>query len=147
MSIWCKFVRCCRESTPIICSAKKLSNTKVSRAINSPVNRVIATNCPTGLRKRNAEWNHIYSPFWLNANRLEPNVESEKKKNFDDPIVGSERSNIDHGFESFNGKSSSGEEPTSPVSKISVAFKAYAKILLPKITSDCSHRSIKAIRT
>ncbi|XP_037026446.1 putative homeodomain transcription factor isoform X2 [Bradysia coprophila] len=81
------------------------------------VHRNSSTNCPPGLKKRNADWNHVYSPYRLNKNRLESNLELnlevERMQNCEDTNAESERSewsNIDHGFESFNGKSSSSDE-------------------------------------
>lgn len=77
-----------------------------------------STNCPPGLRKLNLNSNHVHSPYWLNKNRSEssqdPNSEAQRFLSCEETIAESERSNIDHGFESFNGKSSSSDEPLTP---------------------------------
>lgn len=81
------------------------------------VHRTLSSNCPPKLRKKNVEWDHIYSPYWSNRNSLESNLELNQKQNGEETIAESERSersNVDHGFESFNGKSSSGNESGTP---------------------------------
>ncbi|KAG4068371.1 hypothetical protein HA402_007891 [Bradysia odoriphaga] len=101
-------------------ASSKASSAKFGADQGEPFNghRNGSTNCPPGLKKRNVDWNHIYSPYWLNKNRLESNfelnLEAERMQNFKETNAESERSersNIDHGFESFNGKSSSSDEP------------------------------------
>lgn len=87
----------------------KIAKDRKERTFNIQRNNL--TKCPNGLRKRNVDWNHIYSPYWINSDKNRPmNLEPEENRNFDETVTGSERSNIDHGFESFNGKSSSSEE-------------------------------------
>ncbi len=69
----------------------------------------------------------MFSPFWLNRNRLESNLkanlesetkenfESQTEQNFDETIEVNDPSNIDYGFESFNGRSSDNDDQASPV--------------------------------
>lgn len=71
------------------------------------------TNCPNGLRKRNVDWNHVFSPYWMNGVKNRPES-LEEQGNCDETIIASERSNTDHGFESFNGNCSSSEELATP---------------------------------
>ncbi|KAJ6638242.1 Protein phtf [Pseudolycoriella hygida] len=75
----------------------------------SYIHRNNLSNCPTGLRNRNSNWNHLFSPYWMSRKEVEKPISESGS-------VGSEQSNTDHGFESLNGKSSSSEEQLSKLS-------------------------------
>lgn len=60
------------------------------------------TNCPNGLKKRNVDFNHIYSPFWM---------QKKRKDDSEEPIT------ADDGFESFNGSEDAAPTTLLTVSK------------------------------
>lgn len=75
-----------------------------------------SSKCPNGLRKRNMNFNHIFSPYWLQKSENDSgNLQPQETGNCDEPTI------VDDGFESFNGKNSSGDDIATQTTPLTVS--------------------------